>query len=75
MAYTRKNKKYNKNSKKNNKNNKNSKKNSKNTIKGGFRYGNKTKHTPIPGEVLISSPKTKTKTRTRTKTIKQFRFF
>ena len=40
--------------------------------RGGFRYGNKTKHTPIPGEVLISSPqtmsKTRTKTRTRTKT-------
>ena len=40
--------------------------------RGGFRYGNKTKHTPIPGEVLISSPqsmsKTRTKTRTKTKT-------
>ena len=55
--------------------------NNKRTLKGGFRYGNKSKHTPIPGEVLISSPTTRTKTRTktrtstRTRTRKQFRFF
>jgi hypothetical protein len=35
--------------------------------RGGFRYGKSKKHTPIPGEVLISSPRTRTKTRTRSK--------
>ena len=41
--------------------------------RGGFRYGNKTKHTPIPGEVLISSPQTMTKTRTKTRTMSKTR--
>ena len=49
---------------------------------GGFRYGNKSKHTPIPGEILISSPKsvnrtarTRTRSKTRSKTRKQFKWF
>ena len=43
--------------------------------RGGFRYGKSKKHTPIPGEVLISSPRTRTRTRTRTRSKKQFSWF
>jgi hypothetical protein len=51
---------------KRNKRNKYSRRNR--TVKrGGFRYGKSKKHTPIPGEVLISSPRTKTRTRTKTR--------
>jgi len=46
---------------------KRSKRTRKHTLRGGFRYGNKTKHTPIPGEVLISAPKTITRSRSRNK--------
>ena len=47
---------------------KGSKKRSRRTRKvkrGGFRYGKSMKHTPIPGEVLIISPRTRTRTRSR----------
>lgn len=45
--------------------------------RGGFRYGNRSKHTPTPGEILISSPLTRTRIRTRrnTKTRKQYLLF
>jgi hypothetical protein len=43
--------------------------------RGGFRYGKSKKHTPIPGEVLISSPITRTRTRTRTRSRKQTSWF
>ena len=33
--------------------------------RGGFRYGHSKGHTPIPGEVLISAPRTRTRTRSR----------
>jgi len=35
--------------------------------RGGFRYGKSKKHTPIPGEILISSPRTRTRTRTKSR--------
>jgi hypothetical protein len=38
------------------------------TVKrGGFRYGHSKGHTPIPGEVLISAPRTRTRTKSRKK--------
>jgi hypothetical protein len=43
--------------------------------RGGFRYGKSKKHTPIPGEVLISSPRTKTRTKTRTRNRKHSSWF
>ena len=33
--------------------------------RGGFRYGHSKGHTPVPGEFLISSPRTRTRTRSR----------
>jgi hypothetical protein len=43
--------------------------------RGGFRYGHAKGHTPVPGEILISAPRTKTRTRTRTRTRKNSRLY